>query len=107
MLVLLLRLEVVAHLRKERARRFDPQVVDAFAELLGTLPGGHLAAPPPPELALNLDELRAGQRLARDIRNAGGFVMLAQGTVLQDGHVQRLLALRDSRGVVEPIYVSR
>lgn len=97
--------EVWAHLRKERGRRFDPQVVDLFFRMLDIHPPARAAAGQATEIALTLDQLRPGQRLARNIVNAVGLTMLAKGSIVQDTHLLRLQRLRDTRAVVEPIYV--
>jgi response regulator RpfG family c-di-GMP phosphodiesterase len=96
--------EVVDHLLAERGRHYDPRVVETFLTMIERL-DRETASSGPTEAALCVSQLRAGHRLARDLLNAEGMTMLARGTVLRDTHIMRLESMRDSRAIVEPIYV--
>ncbi len=97
--------DVLTHLRQERGRQFDPRVVDLFFRMLDNRPPPRVGTFHPAEVAITVRQLRPGQRLARNIVNAVGLTMLAKGAIVQDTHVLRLQRLRDTRAVVEPIYI--
>lgn len=71
-------------LRKGAGTFFDPTVVKAFEVTL------HTISPLKGEMALSLDELKEGMRLAREIKTASGRVLMAKDSVLTQGHIVRL-----------------
>lgn len=96
--------QVVDHLLSERNRQFDPRVVEMFLTMIEKM-AREAATGGPVEIALTVGQLSPGHKLARDLVNAEGMIMLTTGTVLRDAHIMRLQSLRGSRAVVEPIYV--
>ena len=98
--------QVLEHLLAHRGRQFDPRVVDSFLGIVADgSPHERERQPEQGELPLSLGEVRAGQRLARDLMNVSGLVLLTKGTVLAEANVLRLQALRGLNAVVEPVYV--
>ena len=98
--------QVLQHLQSHRGRKFDPRVLDAFLGIVAEgSPHEQEQQLPDGELALSLAEVRAGHRLARDLLNASGLVLLTRGSVLAESNVLRLQALRGLNAVVEPVYV--
>ena len=98
--------EVLEHLRQHRGHKFDPRVVDMFLGIVEeTSPHEEERRRPDGEIPLSLSELREGHRLARDLLNVAGLVLLTKGTLLAESNVLRLRALRGMNAVVEPVYV--
>ncbi len=97
--------EVLNHLRKERGRQFDPDLIDRFFDMLALRAPGAGEVKGVLEVATMLDALREGVRLSRDVHNRAHMVLLSKGTLLRQAHVLRLRALRDEHSVIEPIYV--
>ena len=98
--------EVLDHLRQHRGHKFDPRVVDMFLGIVEEAsPHEEERRRPDGEMPLSLSELREGHRLARDLLNVAGLVLLTKGTLLAESNVLRLRALRGMNAVVEPVYV--
>jgi HD-GYP domain-containing protein (c-di-GMP phosphodiesterase class II) len=98
--------EVLEHLRQHRGHKFDPRVVDMFLGIVEEAsPHEEERRRPDGEIPLSLSELREGHRLARDLLNVAGLVLLTKGTLLAESNVLRLRALRGMNAVVEPVYV--
>lgn len=96
--------QVIDHLIEGRGRQYEPRVVETFLTMLETL-AKEAQRKGPVEIAVTLNQLRTGHVLARDMVNAEGLPMLARGSRITDAHVVRLLSLRDSRAVVEPVWI--
>ncbi len=78
-----------------RGRQFDPEVVDAFLQML-------LQAAPVPEappIMTATADLQPGMALARDFCSSEGVVLLAAGHVLTSDLIQRI-QLREARDAV-------
>ncbi|OCC16513.1 response regulator receiver protein [Dissulfuribacter thermophilus] len=86
-------------LRKDAGTFFDPTVVKAFEDTL------HTISPLKGEMALSLDELKEGMRLAREIKTASGRVLMAKDSVLTQGHIVRLKKFHLVDPIVDRIYV--
>ena len=97
--------EVIEHLRRQRGRQHDPELVERFLEMLALRTAGTGTVAARPEVAVMLDRVPEGVRLSRDIHNRAHMVLLAKGTLLRHAHVLRLRALRDEHAVIEPVYV--
>ncbi len=98
--------QVLQHLRSHRGHKFDPRVLDAFLGIVAEgSPHEHERQLAAGEIALSLVEIRPGHRLARDLMNVSGLVLLTRGSVLAESNVLRLQALRGLNAVVEPVYV--
>jgi response regulator RpfG family c-di-GMP phosphodiesterase len=78
-------LEAQQYILKERGRRYDPQVVDAFFAMLA-----EDAAKYPKELALRPADLRPGMVLTRDLMHAEGYTLLPRGRVLNAESIAQL-----------------
>lgn len=78
-------LEAQQYILKERGRRYDPQVVDAFFAMLTEEAAKH-----PKELALRPTELRPGMVLSRDLLHAEGYTLLPRGRILNVESIAQL-----------------
>lgn len=84
-------LEAQQFLQKERGRRYDPEVVDAFFKMLADE-----EAKRPKELHLRVDQLRPGMVLQRDLMHRDGYTLLPRGRVLNAEIIGRLAALEQA-----------
>jgi putative nucleotidyltransferase with HDIG domain len=89
-------LEAQQLLQKERGRRYDPEVVDAFFKMLADE-----EAKRPKELHLRVDQLRPGMVMQRDLMHRDGYTLLPRGRVLNADIISRLSTLEqaDSLGL--------
>ncbi len=78
-------LEAQQFLLKERGRRYDPQVIDAFFAMLSEEAAKH-----PKELALRPADLRPGMVLSRDLMHGDGYTLLPRGRVLNAESIAQL-----------------
>lgn len=83
---LLNRDEALAMLVRSRGKRYDPQVVDAFVELLG----GIAQEPPSRDVAVAAADLQSGMVLARDLVGRDGALLLAADYVLDESLVRQI-----------------
>lgn len=86
-------LEAQQFLQKERGRRYDPEVVDAFFKMLA-----EDEAKRPKELSLRIDQLRPGMVLLRDLMHKEGYTLLPRGRVLNADIIGRLAVLEQTEG---------
>ena len=88
---------VVDELRRGAGPPFRQAVIDALEE--ATTDTNLVRA------ALSVAELRRGMTLAHDVYAVGGLLLLAEGQILTEAHLQRLHRFRSTTGVEEPIAV--
>ncbi|MDP1524872.1 MAG: response regulator [Rhodocyclaceae bacterium] len=84
-------LEAQQYLQKERGRRYDPEVIDAFFAMLK-----EEAAKRPLELQLAPAQLKPGMVLTRDLTHADGYTLLPAGRVLNADVIGKLVALEQT-----------
>lgn len=93
-------LEAQQFIVKERGRRYDPEVVDAFIAMLA-----EEAAKRPRELELRPAQLKPGMALARDLLHRDGYTLLPAGRVLNADIIGRLVAFEQSEGQEVTLFV--
>ena len=76
-----------------RGFRYDPDVVDAFGQLIGKLPRQH-----PQELRLSGNELEPGMVLSRDLYSPDGMLLLATEYVLDELLIRQIRGYEESFG---------
>lgn len=87
---------------KQRGKRYDPTVVDAFLAMLAE------AAPKQDvELTVTLDELRPGMLLTRDLVHHDGYLLLPKGRVVDASVIAQLRSLPVTEGHPLVIYIRR
>lgn len=77
-----------------RGKRYDPQVIDAFLEVLGGV-----EALPHGEVSLPLFDLKSGMVLARDLLTRDGVLLLATDYVLDDALIKQIKDYSESEGL--------
>jgi response regulator RpfG family c-di-GMP phosphodiesterase len=80
--------EALAFLVSNRGKRYDPQLVDAFAELLAERCHSKVSEAP-----LRPLHLKSGMVLARDLSHRDGYLLLAKGSVLTREIISQLVKL--------------
>ena len=83
--------EALTFLLDNRGKRYDPQVVDAFAAHLADTHKSTVN-----EVMLRPMHLKPGMVLTRELNHHDGFLLLAQGCVLTQEIIQQLLRLESS-----------
>lgn len=78
--------EAVAMLSRSRSSRYDPEVVDAFVEMIG----GAVQDPPSRDLQVAAADLRVGMVLARDLVGRDGALLLAADYVLDESLIRQI-----------------
>ncbi len=78
--------EALSFLVENRARRYDPTVVDAFAALMAESLKDTIA-----ELPMRPSQLKAGMVLTRDLLHHDGYLLLARDHALDDKIIEQLL----------------
>lgn len=91
--------EALAAILRGRGSRYDPQVVDALAALLGARSGLNR------DLALRACDLRAGMKLSRDLVSAEGIMLLTAEQTLDERLIRQLLAVEASAGKLLTVHV--
>lgn len=85
--------EALAFVTANAGRRYDPEVVQAFAAWFAD---AHRDGPI--ELPLRPDRLQAGQVLARDLMNHDGHLLLARGQAVDGAIIGQLRRLEEIEG---------
>ncbi|WP_018989516.1 HD domain-containing phosphohydrolase [Aromatoleum toluclasticum] len=98
---LLNRDEALAMLVHSRGKRYDPQVVDAFVELLG----GVAQEPPSRDVAVAAADLQSGMVLARDLVGRDGALLLAADYVLDESLVRQIQNYARREGIALMLHV--
>ncbi|WP_374266497.1 HD domain-containing phosphohydrolase [Zoogloea sp.] len=86
--------EAIAFIQQNRGKRYCPQVVDAFMEVMG-------AVDTVPQVVSELtpSSLKPGMVLARDLVTRDGVMLLAADFVLDDNLIRQLRELEATEGV--------
>jgi putative nucleotidyltransferase with HDIG domain len=92
--------EAQQFIQRERGRRYDPEVVDAFFAMLT-----EEAAKRPKELSLHSNQLKPGMVLTRDLIHHEGYTMLPHGRVLNAEVISRLTALEQVEGHALTLFI--
>lgn len=92
--------EALTFLVENRGKRYDPQVVDAFAAFLAEQRQEEIT-----ELSLPIGGLRAGWCLSRDLLHPEGYLLLARDQVLTEVILDQLRRLDQAEGLHLSAYV--
>ena len=93
--------EAKAMLLQSRGRRYDPQIVDAFIELLG----GQAQEEVVRERPVSQSDLKAGMVLARDLVSREGVLLLSADFILDVALIKQIQDYAHRENHTEPIYV--
>lgn len=86
-------IEAQQFIQKERGRRYDPAVIDAFFAMLV-----EEARNRPQELSLRVPQLKPGMILSRDLVHRDGYTLLPRGRTLNADVINRLGLLEVADG---------
>ena len=92
--------EALAFLVSNRGKRYDPQVVDAFAELLADRVRSRVTEVPVRPL-----QLKPGMVLARDLNHRDGYLLLAKGGTLTREIIGQLVKLESNEQQVYTLHI--
>lgn len=93
--------EALAMIVRARGKRYDPQVVDAFVDMLG----GAVPEPPSRDLPVAALDLQPGMVLARDLVGRDGALLLAADYVLDESLVRQIQNYARREGLALTLYV--
>jgi response regulator RpfG family c-di-GMP phosphodiesterase len=85
--------EAMTYISEGRGKRYDPQVVDAFAAVMGKP-----TAPAEAEAPLRSPQLKAGMVLSRDLVSHEGIMLLSRDYVLNDVIIEQIRNFEHSYG---------
>ena len=92
--------EAKALIQKSRGHRYDPQVVDAFIEMLGGSDKDRAK-----EIALGAADIKPGMVLSRDLISRDGVLLLAADYVLDSNLVRQIQDFARKEGVGVAVHV--
>lgn len=78
--------EALKALEKERGKRFDPVVVHVVGKIIENVQETISSD----EVKVSLEELKEGMTLARDLKTAGGILLLPAQSRLQRAHLEKI-----------------
>ncbi|WP_418318136.1 HD domain-containing phosphohydrolase [Piscinibacter sakaiensis] len=101
--------EALAVIVAARGKRYDPWIVDAFAELVADVAENLTVADPaaPHEIVLSAGGLAEGMLLARDLVAPNGVMMLSAGFPLDSRLISKIAAFERSIGEKLTIYIRK
>jgi response regulator RpfG family c-di-GMP phosphodiesterase len=95
--------EALKALEEERGKRFDPAVVQALSEIIENIHEMITSD----ELEVSLEELKEGMTLARDLKTAGGILLLPAQSRLQTAHLEKIHNFHRIDPIIDRITIYR
>jgi len=92
--------EALAFLVSNRGKRYDPQLVDSFADVLAERGRSRVS-----EVSMRPMHLKAGMVLARDLNHRDGYLLLAKGSVLTREIISQLVKLESGDQQTYTLYI--
>lgn len=92
--------EAVTYIVEGRGKRYDPQVVDVFAPMMGGQAGSAV-----PEVSVKSPQLVAGMTLSRDLVTPEGIMLLSRDFVLNEAIIEQVRNFEKSSGRALTLYV--
>ena len=89
-------------LLKHRGSRFDPELVNAFFDLLNKNKVSQTD-----EIALSLSELSEGMKISKDLFTKGGVLLLEKNTIIQEKDLVRIHNFHANDPIIDKIYVHK
>lgn len=106
------KVDALAAIERGRARRFDPDIADAFLKFASEMKdaeesqtSGHFNAKVPTIVKVDIQEISAGMTLAKPLATGRGRLLVAQGTVLTDALIEKVLNFHRIDPITEPVQV--
>jgi hypothetical protein len=90
----------VHHLIEYRGSYFDPDIVNAFFNLLKKI-----KVPSADKVSLPISELKEGMQLSRDLSTKSGLLLLQKDTILQEKDLERIYTYHAVDPVIDEIFV--
>lgn len=92
--------EAVTFIMEGRGKRYDPQVADIFAPMMGAQVNSAIA-----ETSLKSIQLKVGMALSRDLMTPEGILLLSRDFVLNDEIIEQIHSFERSSGRALTLYV--
>lgn len=92
--------EAVAYIVEGHGKRYDPQVVDVFAPMMGVQATSAIA-----EVALKSPQLKVGMVLSRDLTSHDGIMLLSRDYVLNEVIIEQIHNFERSAGHALTVYI--
>jgi response regulator RpfG family c-di-GMP phosphodiesterase len=90
---------------RNSGKRYDPEVVTAFVDVLGSVPLEEVERERSGERPVNTGELLVGMVLARDLITPSGLLMLPAEHVLDDKLIHKIRVFEKSGGMQLIVYI--
>jgi response regulator RpfG family c-di-GMP phosphodiesterase len=105
--------EALAVIERGRGRRFDPDIADAFLKFAGEIKDGdenHAAghgrtAAQPANMKVEIKDIAPGMALAKPLVSGKGRLLVAQGTVLTEALIEKVLNFHRIDPITEQVQV--
>jgi response regulator RpfG family c-di-GMP phosphodiesterase len=94
--------EALTFLIDNRGKRYDPQVVDCFAQLLAETSKKAVT-----ELPVRVMQLRPGMALSRDLNHRDGYLLLARSSLLTKEIISQLVKLESTEQQTYTLYIKQ
>lgn len=91
--------EAVAFIVEGRGKRYDPQVVDVFAPMMG------VASAAVAEVSVKSGQLKVGMALSRDLITPEGILLLSRDFVLNEEIIEQVHSFERSSGRVLTLFI--
>ena len=92
--------EALAFLIENRGKRYDPAVVDAFAQFIA-----ETRKPESSESPLRTMHLKPGMHLSRDLMHRDGYMLLAKGSTLNSEIISQLVKMEQAEQHTLTLYI--
>jgi response regulator RpfG family c-di-GMP phosphodiesterase len=106
------RVEALAVIERGRARRFDPDVTEAFIKFISELKEedenelpGHSPNSRPVIMHVDIHDIAPGMVLSRPLVSGRGRLLVGQGTVLSEALIEKVLNFHRIDPITEPVQV--
>lgn len=106
------KIEALAAIERGRSKRFDPDIVDAFLKFAAEMKdveesgGPDLADRKQASCAtISIQQISAGMKLAKPLVTGRGRLLVAEGTVLTEALIEKVLNFNRLEPIVDPVQV--
>jgi len=83
-----------------RGRRYDPEVLDAFLEIVGHVEPEYRA-----EVAVSAEHLKPGMVLSRDLMSREGVLLLSADYLLDEALIRQIRTYARTEGILMNVFV--
>lgn len=107
------KVDALVAIERGRARRFDPDVTDAFLKFIAETKcadefkasGQSVSSKFPTIIKMDVQDITPGMTLARPLQTGRGRLLVAQGTVLSEALIEKVLNFHRIDPIMDPVQV--